>query len=108
MMIGQHLTAISPDTITNGGTYVAIGNPDTPSVVYGSANPGSQQQRIGSSSAQNDVNNNEVNVTSGNTMIDGSCQNLICLFFIEHHWEGKVCSCDSCNPAKPKDNECSK
>lgn len=85
MMIGQHLTAISPDTITNGGTYVAIGNPDTPSVVYGSANPGSQQQRIGSSSAQNDVNNNEVSVTSGNTMIDGSCQNLICLFFIEHH-----------------------
>lgn len=65
MMIGQHLTAISPDAITNGGTYVAIGNPEAPSVVYGSANPGSQQQRIGSSSAQTDVNNNEVIVTSG-------------------------------------------
>ena len=65
MMIGQHLTAISPDAITNGGTYVAIGNSDAPSVVYGSANPGSQQQRIGSSSAQTDVNNNEVIVTSG-------------------------------------------
>jgi len=65
VMIGQHLTAISPDAITNGGTYVAIGNPDAPSVVYGSANPGSQQQRIGSSTAQTDVNNNEVIVTSG-------------------------------------------
>ena len=65
VMIGQHLTAISPDAITNGGTYVAIGNSDSPSVVYGSANSGSQQQRIGSSSAQNDVNNNEVIVTSG-------------------------------------------
>jgi len=65
MMIGQHLTAISPDATTNGGTYVAIGNPDAPSVVYGSANPGSQQQRIGSSTAQTDVNNNEVIVTSG-------------------------------------------
>lgn len=65
MMIGQHLTAISPDAITNGGTYVAIGNSDAASVVYGSVNSGSQQQRIGSSSAQTDVNNNEVIVTSG-------------------------------------------
>lgn len=65
MMIGQHLTALSPEGITNGGTYVTFTNPEAPSVVYGSTNPGSQQQRIATSGAHTDVNNNEVIVTSG-------------------------------------------
>lgn len=66
MMIGQHLAAISPDGIPNGGTYVTIANSDMPSVVYGGANPGSQHQRIlTSSGAHTDVNNNEVIPTSG-------------------------------------------
>lgn len=61
MMIGQHFTAISPDGMTNGGTYVTITNPDGPTVVYGSSNPNSQQQRIVSST---DVNNNEVTIST--------------------------------------------
>ena len=65
MMIGQHLAAIPPDALTNGGTYVAIANPEAPSVVYGTGNPASHQLRIGSSGAQTDVNNNEVIATSG-------------------------------------------
>lgn len=62
MMIGQHLTAITPDGITNGGTYVTIANPEGASVVYGSSNPSSQQQRISNST---DVNNNVTIATSG-------------------------------------------
>lgn len=63
MMIGQHLTAITPDGISNGGTYVTITNPESASVVYGSSNPSNQQQRIANST---DVNNSDVTIaTSG-------------------------------------------
>ena len=65
MMIGQHLTAITPDGIANGGAYVTISNPEGTSAVYGSANHSGQQQRIASST---DVNNNDVTIptcTSG-------------------------------------------
>lgn len=62
-MIGQHLTPVVPDGLTNGGTFVAIANPEGASVVYGSANPNGQQQRIANST---DVNNNDVTIaTSG-------------------------------------------
>lgn len=62
-MIGQHLTPVAPDGLTNGGTFVAIANPEGASVVYGSANPNGQQQRIANST---DVNNNDVTIaTSG-------------------------------------------
>lgn len=57
MMIGQHLTTITPDGLNNGGPYVTITNPDGASVVYG----GSNQQRIPSST---DVNNNDVAISS--------------------------------------------
>ncbi|XP_015769920.1 PREDICTED: transcription factor COE2-like, partial [Acropora digitifera] len=57
MMIGQHLTTITPDGLNNGGPYVTITNPDGTSVVYG----GSNQQRIPSST---DVNNNDVAISS--------------------------------------------
>ncbi|XP_022790525.1 transcription factor COE1-like isoform X1 [Stylophora pistillata] len=63
MMIGQHLTALSPDGITNGGAYGTITNPEAP--VYGNTNPGSQQQRIATSGAHTDTNNNEIIVSSG-------------------------------------------
>ena len=63
MMIGQHLTALSPEGITNGSTFVTITNPEAP--VYGNTNPGSQQQRIATSGAHTDANNNEVIVSSG-------------------------------------------
>ncbi|KAM7444916.1 Transcription factorCOE2 [Porites harrisoni] len=61
MMIGQHFTAITPDGIPNGGTYVAIANSESPSVVYGSSGHGNQQQRIAGST---DVNNNEVTIST--------------------------------------------
>ena len=64
MMIGQHFTAITPDGIPNGGTYVAIANPEGPSVVYGSSGHGNQQQRIAGST---DVNNNEVTISTTGT-----------------------------------------
>ncbi|XP_073241683.1 transcription factor COE2-like isoform X2 [Porites lutea] len=61
MLIGQHFTAITPDGIPNGGTYVAIANPEGPSVVYGNSGHGNQQQRIAGST---DVNNNEVTIST--------------------------------------------
>ena len=62
MMIGQHLTTITPDGL-NGGPYVTITNPDGTSVVYG----GSNQQRIPSSA---DVNNNDVAISSSGYAYD--------------------------------------
>lgn len=59
MVIGQHVTAITPDGMSNGGTYVTIANPEGASVVYGNSN----QQRMTNST---DVNNNDVTIpTSG-------------------------------------------
>ena len=63
MMIGQHLTTITPDGLNNGGPYVTITNPDGTSVVYG----GSNQQRIPSST---DVNNNDVAISSSGYAYD--------------------------------------
>ena len=83
MMIGQHFTAISPDGMTNGGTYVTITNPDGPTVVYGSSNPNSQQQRIVSST---DVNNNEVTISTSGTIITkkkpSQFSSTDCIFFL--------------------------